>query len=223
MAKLLLVDDDEELVSVVEKVLTDEKYVVDKVFNASDARAYLQSLTYDLIVLDWTLPDGTGIDICLEYRSSGGKSPIIFLTGHDQVSEKMVGLDAGGDDYLTKPFAVGELLARIRALLRRPVTVQPKSLTARDIKLDPISHAVTRADEELKLYPKEFSLLELFLLHPNQVFSADDLLDRVWRTDAEASVETVRMTIMRLRQKVESDDKKPLIQTIRGVGYRLQP
>ncbi|MBS2000499.1 MAG: response regulator transcription factor [Candidatus Obscuribacterales bacterium] len=223
MAKLLLVDDDENLVSVIEKVLTDEKHVVDKVHTGSEAKAYLQGIPYDVIVLDWSLPDTTGVEICLEYRASGGKTPIIFLTGHDQIADKMTGLDAGADDYLTKPFAVGELVARIRALLRRPVQVRNKTLSARDLELDPITHAVKRGNIDIKLYPKEFSLLEHFLLHPNQVFSVDDLLDRVWKTDADASTETVRMTIMRLRQKIETDEKNPLIQTLRGVGYRLQP
>lgn len=223
MAKLLIIDDDENLVSVIEKVLTDEKHVVDKVHNGAEARAYLDGVPYDAIILDWSIPDTTGLDLCLEYRAKGGKTPIIFLTGHDQIADKMTGLDAGADDYLTKPFAVGELTARIRALLRRPTQVRNKTLMARDLSLDPVSHVVKRGNIDIKLYPKEFSLLEYFLLHPNQVFSVDDLLDRVWKTDVDASTETVRMTIMRLRQKIETDDKNPLIQTIRGVGYRLQP
>lgn len=223
MAKILVVEDDTSLLAVVERVLRDEKYVVDTVSLVDDARAYLKSVQYDLVVLDWNLPDGSGMDLCHEYRKEGGATPILFLTGHDSVNDKITGLDAGADDYLTKPFEVRELLSRVRAILRRPPQVKYRKLTARDLEMDPVKHTVTRADEVLKLYPKEFSLLELFLLHPQQVFSVDDLLNRVWPTDAEASVETVRQTILRLRQKVETDKNKPLIQTVRGVGYRLEP
>jgi DNA-binding response OmpR family regulator len=223
LAKILLVDDDEGLVSVIEKVLIDEKYVVDKVFTGADARAYLAAVSYDLIILDWNLPDAVGVDICLDYRGEGGKVPILFLTGQSGIDTKVSGLDAGADDYLTKPFAMGELLSRVRALLRRPLEVRHNTITARDIILDPRTHTISKAGVDLKLYPKEFSLLELFLLHPNQVFSVDDLLSRVWPTDGDASVETVRQTILRLRQKIENEEKNPLIQTIRGVGYRLQP
>ena len=223
MAKLLIVDDDENLVSVIEKVLIDEKYVVDKVFTGADARAYMQGINYDLIILDWHLPDAVGIDICLAYRGAGGKTPVLFLTGEGALDAKVSGLDAGADDYLTKPFAMGELLSRVRALLRRPLEVRHATISARDIVLDPRTHTITKGGVDLKLYPKEFSLLELFLLHPHQVFSVDDLLNRVWPTDGDASVETVRQTILRLRQKIENEEKNPLIQTIRGVGYRLQP
>ncbi len=223
MAKILLVDDDESLVAVIEKVLLDEKYVVDKVFTGADANSYMTAVNYDLIILDWNLPDAVGTDICLDYRNSGGKTPILFLTGKASIDSKVSGLDSGADDYLTKPFAMGELLSRVRALLRRPVEVRRSTITARDIVLDPRTHTITKSGADLKLYPKEFSLLELFLLHPNQVFSVDDLLNRVWPTDGDASIETVRQTILRLRQKIENDEKNPLIQTIRGVGYRLQP
>jgi DNA-binding response OmpR family regulator len=223
LAKILLVDDDEGLVSVIEKVLIDEKYVIDKVFTGADARAYMAAVSYDLIILDWNLPDAVGVDICMAYRGEGGKVPILFLTGQSGIDTKVSGLDAGADDYLTKPFAMGELLSRVRALLRRPLEVRHNTVTARDIVLDPRTHTITKAGVDLKLYPKEFSLLELFLLHPNQVFSVDDLLNRVWPTDDDASVETVRQTILRLRQKIENEEKNPLIQTIRGVGYRLQP
>ncbi|MGH9550274.1 MAG: response regulator transcription factor, partial [Terriglobales bacterium] len=158
------------------------------------------------------------------YRDSGGAAPVLFLTGHAQISDKTEGLDAGADDYLTKPFHMDELLARVRALLRRPPHVQPRLLTVRDLTLSPSTRTVSRADKEISLYPKEFALLELFLSHPNQVFSVDNLLDRVWSTDSEAaSVDTVRMTILRLRQKIEEDSANPLIQTVRGVGYRLRP
>lgn len=223
MAKLLVVEDDEELAKLVSGALQDSQYVVDVVHNATDAKAYLKSVTYDLLVLDWQLPDGTGLDICYEYRRMKGAGGVLFLTGRSEMGDKVSGLDAGADDYLTKPFDMRELMSRVRALLRRPPVVQYKTIVIRDIELDPVEHRVTMAGAELKLYPKEFSLLQLFMLHPKQVFSADDLLDRVWPTDSDASIETVRQTILRLRQKVEREEEAPLIQTVRGFGYRLEP
>lgn len=223
LAKLLVVEDDTELATLVVSSLTDAQYTVDVVHNAKDATAYVQSVTYDLLVLDWQLPDGTGLDICMEYRRAKGTGAVLFLTGRSEMNDKVTGLDAGADDYLTKPFDMRELLSRVRALLRRPPVATYKTIVVRDIELDPVEHSVKMAGAELKLYPKEFSLLQLFMLHPKQVFSADDLLDRVWPTDSDASIETVRQTILRLRQKVERESEAPLIQTVRGFGYRLEP
>lgn len=223
LAKLLVVEDDKELAAIVVNALQDAHYVVDLVHNTKDATAYVHSVTYDLLVLDWELPDGTGLDICMEYRRAKGAGGVLFLTGRSHMDDKITGLESGADDYLTKPFDMRELLSRVRALLRRPPVVGYKTIVVRDIELDPVEHTVTMAGAELKLYPKEFSLLQLFMLHPKQVFSADDLLDRVWPTDSEASIETVRQTILRLRQKVEREAEAPLIQTVRGFGYRLEP
>ncbi len=223
LAKLLVVEDDTELAAIVVNALQDAHYVVDLVHNTKDATAYVHSVTYDLLVLDWELPDGTGLDICMEYRRAKGAGGVLFLTGRSHMEDKITGLESGADDYLTKPFDMRELLSRVRALLRRPPVVGYKTIVVRDIELDPVEHSVTMAGAELKLYPKEFSLLQLFMLHPKQVFSADDLLDRVWPTDSEASIETVRQTILRLRQKVERESEAPLIQTVRGFGYRLEP
>jgi OmpR-family two-component system manganese-sensing response regulator len=149
------------------------------VHNAKDATAYVHSVTYDLLILDWELPDGTGLDICLEYRRAKGTGGVLFLTGRSHINDKLTGLESGADDYLTKPFDMRELLSRVRAILRRPPVVGYKTITVRDIELDPVEHSVKMAGSELKLYPKEFSLLQLFMLHPKQVFSPDDLLNRV--------------------------------------------
>ena len=223
MSKVLIVEDDLALAQVVKDSLSENKYTVDMVHRGSDARAYLSSMTYDLIIFDWELPDTTGIELCNEYRSKGGAAPVLFLTGRNTVPDRITGLDSGADDYLTKPFDVRELMSRVRALLRRPPTVTYKTIKARNIELDPVNHVVTMAGPEIKLYPKEFSLLELFMRNPQRVFSPDDLLSKVWPTDSDASIETVRTTILRLRQKVEADPDNPLIRTIRGVGYRLEP
>ncbi len=223
MSKVLIVEDDVSIAQVVKDALTDAKYMVDMVHNGGDAREYLKSVTYDLIVMDWQLPDTTGIDLTTEFRAAGGTSPVLFLTGRNTVPDRITGLDSGGDDYLTKPFDIRELLSRARALLRRPAPVTYKSLKIRELELDPVQHVVSLNGAQIKLYPKEFSLLELFMRSPQRVFSGDDLLNKVWPTDSDASIETVRTTILRLRQKIETDPDNPFIRTIRGVGYRLEP
>jgi DNA-binding response OmpR family regulator len=222
--KILIVEDDAGIADSIAEALLRERYVVDKVDNVTSGDSYLKSIEYDVVVLDWQLPDGEGIDLCRAYRNHGGTAPILMLTARSGIEDKLTGLDMGADDYLTKPFEMGELLARVRALLRRPRVMQAKVFTARGITLDPAKRMVkSAAHEELKLYPKEFALLELFMSNPGKVFSVNDLLDKVWPTDDDASVDTVRTTILRLRQKIESDDANPLIRTLRNVGYRLDP
>lgn len=223
MAKILLVEDDVELAQLVSDALTGAHHLVDKVHTISDALAYIKTVAYDVVVLDWQLPDGSGIDLLFQYRGEKGSSAVLMLTARSDTPDRVAGLDAGADDYLTKPFDMRELLSRVRALLRRPPQAHQKTLKVRELELNPVQHTVTKCGADLKLYPKEFSLLELFMLHPRQVFSPDDLLDRVWPTDSEASVETVRQTILRLRQKVEAEGGQPLIVTVRGFGYRLEP
>ena len=223
MSKILIVEDDLAMAEVVKDSLAGNMFVIEMVHTAGDANAYLETIEYDLIILDWNLGGETGLEVCRKYRQRGGSSPILFLTGKNEIEDKMDGLDAGGDDYLTKPFHAGELVARVRALLRRPHKIDYKPLSVRDLELDTVNHTVKRNGVEIKLYPKEFSLLELFMRNPMRVFSGDYLLSKVWPTDSEASIETVRMTMVRLRQKVEDDPSNPLIRTIRGVGYRMDP
>jgi DNA-binding response OmpR family regulator len=221
--KILIVEDDPGISDSIAEALLRERYVVDKVDNVTSGDSYLKSIDYDAIVLDWQLPDGEGIDLCRSYRNSGGTAPILMLTARSATSDKLTGLDMGADDYLTKPFEMGELLARIRALLRRPRVMQAKTLTARGITMDPAARVVKAGEQELKLYPKEFALLELLMSNPGKVFSVNELLDKVWSTDGDASIETVRTTILRLRQKIETDEANPLIRTLRNVGYRFDP
>jgi two-component system, OmpR family, manganese sensing response regulator len=222
MSKILIVEDDQAIAQIVKDALSDSMYVVDMVHTCAEAQAYLDTVIYDLIIFDWQLPDGEGIDLCNKFRAGGGASPVLFLTGRDTVLDRITGLDNGADDYLTKPFDVREMLSRVRALLRRPPVLTHRTIKVRHLELDHATHQVMADGLELKLYPKEFALLELFMRNPQRVFSADDLLNKVWPTDSEASIETVRTTILRLRQKVESDPENPLIRTVRGVGYRLE-
>jgi DNA-binding response OmpR family regulator len=222
MAKILIVEDDRELAGVLQDWLVSEHHVVDTVGNGSEADQLLKHYAFDLLVLDWDLPGMPGVQICKNFRSRGGVTPILMLTGKGDIKDKTVGLDAGADDYLTKPFHPDELSARVRALLRRPGQVSATNeLRVGDLVLEPTIYRATRKGKELKLLPKEFALLEFLMRHPNVVFSAEALIDRVWSTESDASPDTVRTNIKRLRQKVETEGEKALIVTVHGVGYKL--
>jgi len=222
VAKILLVEDDEGLARRLKVLLSHERHSVDVLDNGEDALQQLGVTTYDAIILDWKLPGLSGIDVCKEFRERGGVTPVMILTGKSAISEKTAGLDSGADDYVTKPVNTAELYARIRALLRRNVGFASKMLKAGDLTLEPDSHIVTRSGVEIELSPKEFQLLEFFMRHPNTVFSADALLDRVWRTDSEQSSHTVRTHMQRLRGKIDLQGQPSVIQTVAGVGYKLK-
>jgi DNA-binding response OmpR family regulator len=222
MPRLLLVDDDVALTDVIGDWFADHNYIVDRVHRFDDAESYLRTYAYDVIILDWLLPDGHGIDLCHQFRLRGGSTPIILLTGKRAISEKEMGLDCGADDYLTKPFDIKELAARVRALLRR-ASVQPGLIVeVGDLTFSPKEHAVFKAGRKTKLYRQDFALLEFFLRHQNEVFSAEVLLDRVWRSDATAGPETVRTCIRRIRQQIDTAGQPSYIETVYGVGYRFR-
>lgn len=222
MAKIIIVEDDRELAGVLQDWLVSEHHVVDTIDNGSEADQLLRHYAFDLIVLDWDLPGMPGVDVCRNFRSRGGQTPILMLTGKGEIKDKTMGLDAGADDYLTKPFHPDELSARVRALLRRPAPVSATNeLKAGDLVLEPSTYRVTRGGKEVRLLPKEFALLEFLMRHPNVVFSADALIDRVWSTESDASPDTVRTNIKRLRQKIDADELRPVIVTVHGVGYKL--
>ncbi len=223
MSKLLFVEDDRSLSDVVLDLLKSERYLVEHVDTGKEAMDRLRFYEYDAVILDWQLPDVPGLDVLKNFRAAGGKTPVLMLTGKREVDDKTTGLDAGADDYLTKPFHVKELSARLRALLRRPAAMVGETLAARDIVLDPKTHRVSRGGQEIGLLPKEFALLEFFMRHPNEVFTADALLARVWETDSEASSGTIRININRLRNKIDREGEPPLITTVYGVGYRFDP
>jgi DNA-binding response OmpR family regulator len=219
MAKILLVEDDPDLANLIGNILHVERHTIETVSNGQEALGRLKMFRYELVVLDWMLPGMNGMEIWTEFRSKGGNTPILMLTSKSTPEEKETALDGGADDYLTKPFHPKELTARIRALLRRPQTVNAKILQIGDIVLDAKTMKVYKNDEEIHLLPKEFSLLELFLRYPNQVFSGDALLDRVWASESAASVDTVRTYIKTLRKKIDSKGSPSLIRTVHGVGY----
>jgi len=221
MAKILLVEDDQSLAKLVRNWLSLEHHVVETVEDGEEALHRLKVSEYDLVILDWTLPKLTGVEVLKEHRRMGGQTPVLMLTGKDKISDKEEGFDAGADDYLTKPFHGKELTARIKALLRRPALLVKDLLRVGDLSLEKQNFSVHRGDNEIRLLPKEFALLEFLMRHPNQVFSAEALLERVWVSESESTVEAVTTCIKRLRRKLESDGSSSPIVTVHGVGYKL--
>lgn len=223
MAKVLVIEDEVDFSELIGSWLKNEHYTVETVANGEDGLDRLKFYKYDVIILDWVLPGISGVEVCRAYRSSGGITPILMLTSKKHVDEKEAGLDAGADDYLTKPFELKELSARVRALLRRPSAFSGSVLKVGNLELEPNSFRVTRNGEEISLLPKEFALLEFLMRHPNQVFSAEAILDRVWASESEASPETIRTYIKRLRKKLDVEGKPSMLATVHGVGYKLDP
>jgi DNA-binding response OmpR family regulator len=222
MAKIFLADDDEFEADKLRKWLVHERYTVDVTHNGNDAIAYLLANEYDCVILDWMMPGKDGLTLLKEYRNSHGSAPVLMLTGRSTLSDKEAGLDSGADDYLTKPFELRELSARLRALLRRPKPLSGTNLTAGVLTLDTARRRVTKDGLELQLQPIEFALLELFMRHPNHTFSHQALAERVWPTDSEPSVQGLRTYIKLLRKKIDEEGKPSLIKTMHSVGYCLE-
>lgn len=223
MAKVLIVEDDKDLAATAAEALQGANHTVEHAHFGQLAVDLLEVAKFDLIILDWDLPDITGLELCRSYRGRGGKAPILFLTGKSSLFDKELAFDSGSDDYLTKPFQMRELLMRVRALLRRPPELKNDVLSARDIELDTARHAVFKAGEPVKLYPKDFAVLEFLLRHPNSVFSAEEILKHVWSSDSNGSVDVVRQCLMRLRKTFDYGADNALIKNVHGVGYRLDP
>lgn len=221
MPKILIVEDEVALIDVMTDYLKAQSFLVDHVGDGNDAIRQLKNYEYDLIILDWNIPGCDGIHVLKAFRDNGGLAPVLMLTGKREIDDKEKGFDAGADDYLTKPFNMRELLVRVKALLRRPRTTTTELLKVRDVELDPVNHRVRKAGVEVVLPPKEFALLEFLISHPNQVFSAEALMQRVWPTDSEASPQSIRIHVTRLRGKLDKDDQASIITTVHGVGYRL--
>lgn len=217
----MLIDDDFALRENVKEWLLAELHTVDAAEDGAEGLSYLKAYHYDIVVLDWSMPGLSGIEVLQQYRASGGTALVLMLTGRESTSDKITGLDAGADDYLTKPFEVKELSSRIRALLRRPGALQGAVLQYEDLKLDTTTCAVTRGQRQIKLSPTEYAILEVLLRYPESVFSSQALLDRIWSSSSEVSPESIRTFINRLRSKVDQTGETPLIQNIYGAGYKL--
>ncbi|NEP17804.1 MAG: response regulator transcription factor [Leptolyngbya sp. SIO4C1] len=221
--RLLLVEDDERIADALAEDLSDQNYAVDVVYDGQSGWDYAEANTYDLILLDVMLPEVDGITLCRRLRSAGLQAPILLLTARDTISDRVVGLDAGADDYLTKPFDLEELSARIRALLRRGPATRLPVLTWQQLQLDPSLCQVSYGQQSIDLSPKEYGLLEFFLRHPRRVFSRAQLLEHLWTFENLPDEATVKAHIRGLRQKLAAAGApKDLIETVYGLGYRLK-
>jgi len=201
--------------------LTFEHHIVDVATTGEEALNLLKTSNFDLIILDISLPGISGVEVLVQYRAMGGPTPVLILTGRGALKDKEEGLDNGADDYLTKPFHLRELSARMRAMLRRPRTTLDNTLRFKDLEMDPSSFRVYKGEEEVHLARMEFALLEFLIRHKGQVFSPEALLDRVWASDSERSPESLRTLIKKLRRKIDSPGEDTLIENVHGVGYRL--
>lgn len=219
MSKLLLVEDDELLSNEMKSWLETEKHLVDVSGSGSVALDYLRISSYDLIILDWNLPDMTGIELMQKFRSKGKSTAVLMLTGMSSIENKVQGFESGADDYLTKPFHQKELLARIKALLRRPTSDIENIICSGNLKVNMNNYEVTRDDKNIRLSPREFNLLNVFLRHPNQILSSEFILSRVWPTDSEATADVVRKYVQKLRDKIDTKGGASRIRTVHGTGY----
>lgn len=223
--RILVVEDAAKLARSLERGLEAEGYAVDVVFDGLTARRRLvaREEAYDLVVLDVMLPGLDGFTLCREVRARGVTVPILLLTAKDATTDKVTGLDSGADDYLVKPFAFEELLARMRTLLRRPARALPTELVVGDVALDPAARKVRRGDDEIELTTREFSLLELLMRRAGQVLSRDAILDHVWDDDFDSFSNVVDVHVRNLRRKIDREGEPSLIETVRGVGYVVRP
>lgn len=221
MPKVLIVEDDAAVAEVVQEWLEMSGYTVDVVYDGDEGLYRLRNSSFDLAILDWHLPGLTGLEVCTRYRSNGGQAAILMLTQRNSASAKVEGLESGADDYLTKPFDGNELVARVRALLRRPPMLLSKRLETTRLVLDYDKCSVSIDGKLSRLLPREFELVQFLLKNPHKYFSSEELLKHVWSSESEVGPETVRVCISRIRTKVNGDSTPSLIETAKGWGYKI--
>jgi heavy metal response regulator len=219
---ILVVEDEKKVASFVQRGLEAEHYTVDVAYDGEEGLARLFDGDYDLVILDVMLPKRDGLSLLREARKREVRIPMLLLTARDTLLDKVTGLDQGADDYLTKPFAFEELLARVRALLRRGTPTQPVTLALTDLSLDPSSRQVTRAGKKIDLTAKEFALLEFFLRNPGRVLSRALIAQHVWGVDFDTFTNVIDVYVKYLRKKIDADFEPKLIHTVRGAGYVLK-
>ncbi|MBF1039030.1 MAG: response regulator transcription factor [Candidatus Nanosynbacter sp.] len=220
--RILLVEDDTAIARSLKEGLEDESYAVDVANDGSEGYRTAAADDYDVIILDIMLPEMNGYEVCRALRNDGNKTPILMLTARDAERDIVEGLDTGADDYLAKPFSFDVLLARIRALLRRPNEKLEEILQVGDLKLDPSSKKVTRASQEISLTAKEYSVLEYLMRNKGKVLSKEQIISHVWDFDADVLPNNVELFIMFLRRKIDKPFKSKLIHTVSGFGYKLE-
>ena len=220
--RILLVEDDKRLARFIEKGLTEEQYSVDIVHDGVEGVLWATTYEYDVIILDIMLPEKDGMTVCREIRNMGNVSQLIMLTARDSIDDKIKGLDSGADDYLAKPFAFDELLARIRALFRRTQNYKNPILKVADLMLDPVSRKVTRKGKEISLTGKEYALLEYLMRNQDIIVTETNIIDHVWNTQIESQTNIINVYIHYLRNKIDKGFGKKLIHTIRSIGYIMK-
>ena len=221
--RVLIVEDEHKIARALAKALEQETYAVDVAYDGDEGFAMATTEPYDIAIIDRMLPgEYDGVGIVKGMRDAKIHTPVLFLSALDSVKERTIGLDAGADDYLVKPFALEELLARVRALLRRPTEQQSDILEAADLTMDTVTYSVQRAGKQIQLTSKEFALLEYLLRNQNRPISKDVIISHVWDYDADVLPNTVEVYVKYLRGKVDVPFKKPLIHTVRGFGYKLE-
>jgi len=220
--RVLVVEDEPKMAELLRRGLREEGLLADVAATGEDAIWHAQCTPYDAILLDIMLPDITGMEVCRRLRTTGTWSPVLMLTARDAIADRVEGLDAGADDYLVKPFAFDELLARLRALARRGSARRPTVLVVGDLRLDPASRRVWRADREIELTVKEFAVLQTFMQRPDQVLTRDQLLEHAWDFAYEQRSNIVDVHIRSLREKLDRPYGRHSLQTVRGLGYRLR-
>jgi DNA-binding response OmpR family regulator len=219
--RVLVVEDDRRLSAVVKRGLAEEGYSVDAMYDGEDGQYAIETTPYDLVVLDIMLPKKDGLAVCRELRAGKSAVPILMLTARDSVEDRVTGLDAGADDYLVKPFAFSELLARVRALLRREAALKTPKLEVRDLVLDTLTRELWKGERKIELTAKEYSILEYFMRNPNVVITRTMLEEKAWDFEFDSMSNIIDVYIRRLRSKIDEPSGDSIIQTLRGAGYRL--
>lgn len=221
--RILVVDDDRRLCGIIRRGLIEESYAVDVAYDGEDGEYMAEVNPYDAIVLDIMMPKKDGLEVCRELRSKRINTPILMLTAKDSVEDRVKGLDSGADDYLVKPFAFSELLARIRALLRREGTSKSPELRACGLVLNTLTRQVRRGEKVIDLTSREYAILEYFMRRPSMVITRTMIEEHIWNYDFDSTSNLIDVYIRRLRRKIDGNSEDSVIQTVRGAGYRMRP
>ncbi|WP_309088901.1 response regulator transcription factor [Domibacillus sp.] len=221
---ILLAEDDLQLGELVSFMLKKKGgYGVEWVKTGEDAYDYASSVHYDVLILDWMMPNGTGVEVCRDLRKEGYGGAILMLTAKDAVEDRVMGLDAGADDYLVKPFEIDELLARLRALTRRNYApIVGETVSIQGVELNRNSQTIQKNGQSIQLSPREFQLLDLLVQNKGQVLTRDVMLDRIWGYEADVTTKTIDATVKLLRKKLDLVDRPDIVQSVRGVGYKVE-
>ena len=219
--RVLVVEDEPKMADVIRRALQREGYSVDLAPTGSEAMWFIESVSFDAVVLDAMIPPPDGFEICRRLRAADVWTPVLMLTARDAVADRVAGLDSGADDYLTKPFAIAELLARLLAMTRREPVARPVQMTVGDLYLDPSTHRVGRGDTPIELSPKEFALLHHFMRHPGEALTRSDIIEHVWDFAYDGTSNVVDVYVRYLRDRIDRPFARSDLQTVSGVGYRL--